>query len=146
MVSIAVPTIAQTFASAKSADHADQMYSPIIMPASGAGEYKISYPPGFRMRNVGRTMTVAGAALLVGGIAVYSNADKTVYTVYTSSGTYDEYDPKLGLGLLMIMGGTGLTVPGIILWSKGARKFNRYVERQTACVWNGSAISLHYRF
>jgi hypothetical protein len=98
------------------------------------------------MRNVGRTLTVLGGGMLIGGIVVFHNADKTIYTYQTSSGTYNEVDPKVALGVLMVMGGTGMTVPGIILWSKGARKFNRYLEQQTACVFNGTSVSLQYRF
>jgi hypothetical protein len=89
---------------------------------------------------------VAGAGLLIGGIVVYSQADKTVYTVQTSQGTYDEIDPKVALGVFMIMSGVGLTVPGVIMWSKGTTKFNRYLERQTALVIDGNGVSLQYRF
>lgn len=98
------------------------------------------------MRNVGRTLTIAGGAMLIGGIVIFNNADKTIYTYQTSAGTYNESDPKAALGALMIVGGIGMTVPGIILWSKGSRKFNRYLERETACVINSSGLSLQYRF
>lgn len=120
--------------------------SPIIARSPDHIAYKISYPPGYRMRNVGRTLTIAGGALFIGGFIVYNNADKNVYTYQTSTGTVNEIDPKAALGVLMIVGGTGMTVPGIILWAKGSRKFNRYLERETACVINGTTISVRYRF
>jgi hypothetical protein len=136
--------LAQVYAYAKQPDPAT--VSPVRLKAPQNVTYKITYPPGFRMRNVGRTLTILGAGVLIGGIVVFHNADKTIYTYQTSTGTYNEVDPKVALGVLMVMGGTGMTVPGIILWSKGARKFNRYLEQQTACVFNGTSVSLQYRF
>jgi cytochrome b subunit of formate dehydrogenase len=116
------------------------------VPAPEHVTYKITYPPGFKMRNAGRTMTFAGAALLISGIIVYDQADKTIYTVQTSQGTYDEIDPKVALGVFMVMSGVGLTVPGIIMWSRGASKFNRYLDKQTALVFEGNSVALQYRF
>jgi len=92
--------------------------------------YKMAYAPGLRMRNVGRTLTIVGSGLLVGGIIVFASADEKYYTSQqTQYGTQEEGDPKALLGLLMITGGAGMTVPGIILWSKGAKKFNNYIEQ-----------------
>ena len=135
---------AQLYASARNFESVPS--SPVRLSAPQNVTYKITYPPGFRMRNTGRTLTVLGGGMLIAGIVVFHNADKTVYTYQTSSGTYNEVDPKVALGVLMVMGGTGMTVPGIILWTKGARRFNQYLEQQTACVFTGTGLSLQYRF
>jgi hypothetical protein len=118
----------------------------VIVSAGERVTYKVSRPPGLRMRNVGRTLTIAGAAMLVGGIVVYNNADKTYYTYQTNSGTYTEGGEEAALGVLMVMGGTGMAVPGIIFWSKGSKKYNRYLEREAAFNITGTGLSLSYRF
>lgn len=96
-------------------------------------------------------MTILGAGMLVGGIIVYGNADENYYNYNTYNGTtYEEGDPKAALGILMMVGGTGLAVPGVILWAKGAKKYNRALERQDAesvsMNLKGSGIALAYRF
>ncbi len=102
-------------------------------------------PPGFKMRRVGSTLTVAGAALFLGGIIVISGADKTSY-YNSSTGLYD-YDPQLGLGALMITGGVGMMVPGIIFWTKGAKKYNRYLENLEGSVTtNGTGLAINIKF
>jgi hypothetical protein len=118
--------------------------SPIVIKRVA---YKIAYPPGYKMRNAGRTMTIIGVPLFIGGLIVFNNADENYYnSVTTSSGTYTEGDPQAAVGLLMTVAGAGLTVPGVILWSKGAKKYKRHMERETAFKFNGSALSLIYRF
>ena len=121
--------------------------SPIVINNVQRVAYKIAYPPGYRMRNTGRTMTLIGAPLFIGGIILYSSADEKYYnSVTTSSGTYTEGDPKAAGGILMSVVGAGLTVPGVILWTKGAKKFKRHMEREAAFKFNGTTISLSYRF
>lgn len=119
------------------------------LPLSGSvgRAYTISRPPGLRMRNTGRMLTIIGGAMLIGGIIVYSNADLNYYNSYTTStGTYTEGDPQAALGVLMIAGGAGMTVPGIIFWSKGAKKYKRHLEREAAFNFRGRDVSLTYRF
>jgi hypothetical protein len=121
--------------------------SPLVSREVRRVAYKIAYPPGYRMRNTGRTLTLIGGAMLIGGIIVYSNADENYYsTVQTSSGTYTEGDPKAAVGVLMIGGGTGMAVPGIIFWTKGAKTFKRHMEKQAAFRFNGNGLSLSYNF
>ncbi|MDH4092764.1 MAG: hypothetical protein OEV74_15865 [Cyclobacteriaceae bacterium] len=147
MLCMVVSSEAQILADAGGIDASRENQSPVIVNSLDRVAYKISYPPGFRMRNVGRTLTVIGGAMLIGGIIVYNNADKTFYNTYqTSTGTYNEGDPQAALGVLMIMGGTGMTIPGIILWTKGAKKYNRYLERETALSIKGPGLSVRYRF
>jgi len=137
---------AQFFANAGTSEPYQTPLSPVIVSAVERIAYKVSRPPGFRMRNVGRTLTIAGVAMLIGGIVVYDNADKTYYTYQTNSGTYTEGGEEAALGVLMIMGGTGMAVPGIIFWSKGSKKYNRYMEREAAFNIKGTGLSLSYRF
>ena len=95
------------------------------------------------MRNTGRTLTIIGGAMLIGGIIVYNNAD-LAYDYYTQT-DYKEQQ-QAALGVLMIMGGTGMTVPGIIFWSKGSKKYKRHLEREAAFNFQGTGLSLSYRF
>ncbi|NJM25659.1 MAG: hypothetical protein HC859_09380 [Bacteroidia bacterium] len=89
-----------------------------------------SNAPGYRQRNTGRALTIMGGVMLVTGVVLVSTADATYYnTTVTSSGTYEEGDPKGGFGTLMMAGGLGMTIPGIILWSKGSKRYNRYLEK-----------------
>lgn len=121
--------------------------SPLVVGSVQRVAYKIAYPPGYRMRNTGRTLTLIGVPLIIGGIIVYNNADENYYnTVTTSSGTYTEGDPKAAAGILMVGVGAGLTVPGVIFWTKGAKKYKEHMERQAAFNFNGKGLSLTYRF
>jgi hypothetical protein len=104
--------------------------------------------PGLRMRNAGRTLTICGGVLFIGGVVMMNNADELYYTTtQTQNGTIQEGDPKGALGVLMTVGGIGMAVPGIILWSKGQKKYNRYLERQTVSMnVEGTGLSLRYSF
>ncbi|SKC86344.1 hypothetical protein SAMN05660236_5121 [Ohtaekwangia koreensis] len=140
----------QSFAS--SDKKSETQISPIIINPAGLGEYKPFSPPGLRMRNAGRTLTILGGAMLIGGIAVFASAEESYYsTGYNSNtGNYEEGDPKAALGVVMIAGGLGMTIPGVILWSKGAKKYKRYLEQHegetVSFNLNGNGASLCYRF
>ena len=109
--------------------------------------YKVSMPPGVKMRNAGRIMTIVGGALIIGGIVMVSNADETYYNYSsTTSGNYEDGDLQGALGVVMIVGGTGLTVPGIIMWSKGSKRYKHHLEREAAFNFKGTQLSLSYRF
>jgi len=147
LVCIGAPAEAQFFADIGKPEPSQAYISPVIVNAVERVAYKISRPPGLRMRNVGRTLTIIGGGMLIGGIIVYNNADQSYYTTYqTSSGTYTEGDEEAALGALMIVGGTGMAVPGIIFWSKGSKKYKRYLEREAAFNIKGTGLSLSYRF
>ncbi|MBA4055763.1 MAG: hypothetical protein C0490_13690 [Marivirga sp.] len=138
---------AQVYAQAESNPSQTKAKSPVIINKPENVAYTISRPPGLRMRNTGRMLTIIGGAMLIGGIIVYNNADSDYYNSYTNSnGTYTEGDPQAALGVLMIAGGVGMTVPGIIFWSKGAKKYKRHLEREAAFNFQGRGISLSYRF
>jgi hypothetical protein len=141
------------FASAQSyaiADYSSPEHpvSPVFRKTLQAGDYQVAKPPGLRMRNTGRTLTILGSAMLIGGIIVYSGADEGYYTsYYGTNGSYEEGDPQAAVGILMIVGGAGMTVPGIIFWSKGSKKYKRYLEQQNASVgFTGRGLALRYRF
>jgi hypothetical protein len=104
--------------------------------------------PGERMMKAGRTLTIAGGALLVAGIVLVATADEQYYNSYTTSygGTYEEGDPQFALGLVMAIGGVGMTIPGIILWSKGSKRYKAYQQRESALEINPSNLGLRYRF
>jgi len=102
-------------------------------------------PPGFRMRRVGSTLTVAGGAFFLGGVIAISTADKTSY--YNSNTGLYEYDPQLGLGVLLVTAGVGMMVPGIIFWTKGAKRYNRYLEDLQASVKTiGTGLTITIEF
>ncbi len=135
------------YASSRILEPSKEYESPVRIKDVNRVAYKVSMPPGWRMRNVGRTLTIAGGALLIGGIIVYNNVDQRFYTTYTASGVqYTEMDPTAALGVLMIINGIGMTVPGVILWSKGGKKFKRHLEREGAFNFKGNEVSLSYRF
>jgi hypothetical protein len=126
----------------------DKTVSPVVTKPSATSAQPLN-PPGLKMRNVGRGLTIGGGVLLISGLIVFSSADETYYSSYsTPNGTYEEGDPKAAIGILMITGGVGMTVPGIILWSKGAKKYRRYQERQeiASVKFKPQGISLQYRF
>lgn len=112
-----------------------------VMPGS-------AMPRGLRMRNTGRTLTILGGALAIGGIVMMNNADQLYYTTtQTQNGTITEGDPKGALGVLMTITGAGMMVPGIIFWSKGQKKYNRYLEQQSATLnIKPLGLSLTYSF
>ena len=104
--------------------------------------YKI---PGQNMKKAGNTLTGIGSALLLGGIAVYSIADKTsTYNAYTN--TYYYNDLKVIVGPIMMVYGVGMLIPGIILSIKGTKKMMRYYERQQNLSFHfeGTSVGLHY--
>lgn len=107
--------------------------------------------PGLRMKKTGTALTVAGAVLLIGGVALVSTADEIYYSQTTTQyGTYQEGDPKGAIGFAMLVGGAGMSVTGIILWNKGAKKYRRHLEIQEnarAIVgMGGRGVFIGYRF
>lgn len=114
LLATGVPAWAQFNQTLASANPDKPVVSPLIINPAGEGEYKVYMPPGLRMRNAGRTLTIIGGAMLVGGIIVFSSAEKTYYSYNSTNGTsYEEGDPKAAIGILMIAGGLGMTVPGV---------------------------------
>jgi hypothetical protein len=109
--------------------------------------------PGERQIKVGRTLTILGGAFLIGGISVYARADKNVtYTRYTNSynqlDSVAEFDLKMVMGPLMMVAGTAMAVPGVLLWTKGVKKNRQYMKEQEGLSlgFRRSSAVLTYRF
>ena len=79
---------AQVFASAERTTDLPYV-SPLVIRSHQPVPYKVSMPPGLRMRNVGRTLTIIGVPMLIGGLIVYNNADLT-YDYYSQTYSYSE--------------------------------------------------------
>lgn len=109
--------------------------------------YVIPKAPGERMMKVGKTLTILGAAAVVGGILVYNNRDPYYSTKGTYGTTYDE-DPHIAGGQLLVGIGTGMIVPGVMVWIHGAKKFRKYEEKQRtqALYIPGGKVGLGYLF
>lgn len=97
-------------------------------------------------------MMALGGAMLIGGIIMYSRADKTVEedTVFYSNGTYDivyDMDPKYPGGILLMIAGTGISVPGVLIWRKGVKKYNQYMieQERLSFYYHGTGATIRYR-
>lgn len=110
--------------------------------------HSVGPPPGLRMRNTGRALTIGGVVLALSGVVMMSSADALYYrTTYTAYGTQTEGDPLGALGVAATTGGVGMMVTGGILWSKGNKKYKRHLERQNASFTVGAnGVTLRYRF
>lgn len=122
--------------------------SPLFLKPSQPVQGMVAAPRGLRMRNTGRALTIGGGALALGGIILMNNADELYYTsTSTPQGTVEEGDPKGALGVLMTVTGVGAMIPGVIFWSKGQKKYNRYLEQQSVSLNAGArGLSLRYSF
>ena len=102
--------------------------------------------PGERMKNVGTGLTLGGSALLIGGIVLTSTTDFDHIT--HDNGDLNEREFRhLVYGIDVIVLGIGMTIPGIILWSKGAHKISRYKKEQHITLGTkGAGLSLQYHF
>ncbi len=98
-------------------------------------------PPGLRMMKTGKGLALGGPLVVIAGIILVSsayNADQDIGIILRQFG-----------GTIMIIGGTGMTVTGFVLWSKGGKKYKAYLEKQgatTSLQWKGNKLSLTYRF
>lgn len=85
------------------------------------------------MRNTGQALTIIGGVLLVGGVAMAATADELFYnTTYSSSGSHSEGDPQGAFGVVFAAAGTGMVIPGIIFWNKGAKRYKAHLSNQQA--------------
>lgn len=104
-------------------------------------------PPGLRMLKVGRPITFFGGLMIVTGGFINTIANKNSY--------YDPYtgktivDSKAVWGPVLIIAGTGMVIPGAILWARGSKKYKTYLKSKTAITsiqFKGNGLSLNYRF
>jgi hypothetical protein len=105
-------------------------------------------PPGYRMMKVGRGLTIGGGILLVSGIVLMSTADESYYTSTTTPYGTEEGDPQYAFGVLAVVGGVGMMIPGAIFWSKGSKKFNAYKRSQTSLSLgiNNNGVGFRFQF
>jgi hypothetical protein len=108
--------------------------------------------PGERQKKIGSTMMALGGAMLVGGVIMYSGANKTptkdsILNQYGQWEPYDRYDSKFTGGILLMIAGTGVTVPGILIWRKGVKKFNQYMieQERLSFYYHGTGATIRYR-
>jgi hypothetical protein len=109
--------------------------------------------PGEKQKKIGSTMMAIGGAMLVGGIILYAGSDKTPTkdSVLNNYGGYDPYyvyDGKYVGGILLMVAGTGITVPGVLIWRKGVKKFNQYMieQERLSFYYHGTGATVTYRF
>jgi len=124
-----------------------QNVSPLILGKPEQIAYKEYKPPGLRMRNTGRALTLIGGAMMLGGLIVYNNRDDDYYGYTGSGGSYyytEDENEIYGQALFGV--GMGMAIPGIICWTKGAKKYKRHLERETALRLGVNGFSLSYRF
>jgi hypothetical protein len=113
--------------------------NPLEIPSNAPGMYKIK---------MGRGMVIGGSVLLVSGIALAATADSYSYSYTNTNGqTTESGDAKGAIGVIFIAAGVGLTIPGAIIWSKGAKRLKRYKEENNLTFdIHGTQGVLTYRF
>lgn len=116
-------------ASATSAGKVSAMF------ACQAAPYRMeAAPPGYRMRKIGGTLTLAGFFFVIGGSIVHNGGGSTgPSTTYNSQNSSSK-----GIGVLMIATGATAIVPGVILWASGARRYRQFEAQE-----NNSFARLH---
>ena len=138
------------FGIACQAQYANRQYAQIA-PASlksinSFSETTTTRMPGERMKNVGTGLTLGGSALLIGGIILTSTTDFNNLT--DSNDNLNKKELRhLTYGIELIVFGVGMTVPGIIFWSKGSHKLKKYKREQNITLGSkGAGLSLKYHF
>jgi hypothetical protein len=119
----------------------DGLFSPLTL--SRLNEPR---PRGLRQRNIGRALTIGGAAMGFAGVLVFTDARKGS-VIANGQVTQEPETAKMLAGIYLIEGGLGMIIPGIILWKKGQKKYNRYLEEQSVSFHStGNSFAFRYRF
>lgn len=142
-----------------SAQYANRQYARVTpvslnLISSFTTEPPTTRVPGERMRDVGTSLILGGVVLEAIGIATLSSVDGLKLGVgsfsYQSSNPNDEdqLPTKAVVGLLGVVGGVGMMVPGIIFCAKGTKRYNYYKnhENQVAIHMKGAGLSFKYYF
>lgn len=133
----------------------DTTYTTTISKTSPVFEKTLPYvidgvnivPPGFKMLKAGRLLTFFGSLMIATGGIVTSIAN--------GQGNYDPYTQKTTVsskgvfGRVLIIAGAGMAVPGVVLWSKGSKKYDSYLKSKAATTsiqFRVNGLSLNYRF
>ncbi len=102
------------------------------------------------MINVGRTLTIIGSVMAIGGIIMYSQHDPDYASQVYQGGSYYytvETDPKAIFGQALFGIGVGMIVPGVLVWTKGAKTQKKYIEKNSQSLYIPSGkIGVGYRF
>ena len=138
------------FGIACQAQYANRQYAQIaLVSLKSSNSFSETTPtrmPGERMQNVGRGLTLGGSALLIGGIILTSTTDFD-NLVDDDDNVNKKQLRHLTYGIELIVFGVGMTVPGIIFWSKGSHKLSRYKREQNITLGTkGAGLSLKYHF
>jgi uncharacterized membrane protein len=97
-------------------------------------------PPGKRMARTGRTLTLVGAGMVVGGL-IYFNANSNNTTGAVEDGMVD------GLVLTAMVSGAVMMVPGVICWTVGSSRYKAYDRQIKGSVSFGqNGLGLRYYF
>lgn len=106
-----------------------------------------------KMKRTGVGLTIGGAILTVGGIALMVDGAKQAnhYDSYNSYSTSDDPTGEFVLGYLATCIGVGATSGGIVLWSIGGSKARSYQKKLNSVSLNlnpgkHQMFSLAYRF
>lgn len=93
------------------------------------------------MKHMGVGMTIGGTILTVIGIGVISDAANS----YDSNSYYntDENENKMLLGILTTELGCGVAAGGVVLWTIGASKKNKYTAKMKSLSFNLNTDPLH---
>jgi len=104
------------------------LVSPLCLQETSPLQIQTGNLPGQHGIRTGKTLTIIGSVLLVGGIALVSTADALYYNSNTTNGqTTESGDIKGGLGVIMIAGGVGMITPGLIIWHKSKKRYEQYL-------------------
>jgi hypothetical protein len=108
--------------------------------------FKDVKPRGLRQRNIGRALTIGGVAMGFAGVLVFTDARKG-RVIANGQVTQEPEEAKMLAGIYLVEGGIGMLIPGIILWKRGQKKYNRYLEEQSVSFHStGNSFALRYRF
>jgi hypothetical protein len=106
-----------------------------------------------KMKRTGVGLTIGGALLTVGGIAMMVSSDYNAYdsNMYDYSATSDDGAGEWILGYVTTCVGVGATTGGIVLWSMGGSRVRSYQKKLNSLSLNLNPgqyqmFSLAYRF
>ena len=93
---------------------------------------------------IGKKMMIAGGVLVGVGAALVASAGGTIHYNYSSNNGSTTEEGNLGgaIGALGIAGGIGLFIPGVIINSKGKKRYNDYLKTGASASFKISATSI----
>ena len=103
--------------------------------------------PGMHQKKIGTTLTVCGGVVLVIGTVLAATADSYSYNYSTNSNgqVQESGDAKGAIGVVLIAAGIGMTIPGVIIWSKGVKRLNNY-KQTVSFKTKGASVGVAFRF